>query len=259
MRSKPGQRFDMAELAAHPTTIYVGLPVDKVQTHGLWLRLILSMAIRPISRAKRRPALLVLFLMDEFGTIGKLAVVQNAYGLLAGLNVRLWAFLQDLSQLQRDYPESLNAFLNKNSLLQVLNARDPVSSKYFSDFLGTYTYYDGNSRGLRPVMFPEEIRPQLGSANELYDCDQLVIYPGNRVHMVRQAPYYTDPRWRPYYRPIPVIRPISISSSPPATNRALEQNQRKKAAPPFPSGSENRAAICSEDTCCSALQRKKTS
>lgn len=204
MTSRPGENFDLAELAQRPTTLYIGLPVDRVQTHGRWLRLILTLAIRAIGRAKRAPRLPVMFLLDEFGTLGPLSAVENAYGLLAGLSVRVWSFLQDLNQLQRDYPHSWGTFFSNASLVQVLTARDVTTSKYFSDYLGTYTHplHDRNVIS-RPVLYPEEVRTQIGASDRLYDCDQLVIYPGRGVFRIRQNPYYADPRWRPFYRPIP--------------------------------------------------------
>jgi type IV secretory pathway TraG/TraD family ATPase VirD4 len=46
-------------------------------------------------------------MLDEFGTIGKLNAVAQAYGLMAGLGMIMWAFSQDLNQLKRDYPRPL--------------------------------------------------------------------------------------------------------------------------------------------------------
>ena len=134
--------FNMDDLGSERVTLYVGLPVDRLQTHGRWLRLILTLAIRTLSRRKKPPELPVVLMLDEFGTISPgsgLAMVEQSFGLMAGLGIRVWAFLQDLPQLQRDYPRSWETFVSNASLIQVLNCADATTSEYFSRYLGTMT------------------------------------------------------------------------------------------------------------------------
>jgi len=70
-----------------------------------------SIGIRTVARNTRKLPLPVLFMLDEFGTIGRLSAVAQAYGLMAGLQMVLWAFVQDLVQLKRDYPEDWETFI----------------------------------------------------------------------------------------------------------------------------------------------------
>ena len=81
-------------------------------------------------------------LLDELGTISPgsgLSMVEQSYGLMAGLGIRIWAFLQDLPQLQRDYPQSWETFLSNSSVIQLLNVAENTTSTYFSQYLGNKT------------------------------------------------------------------------------------------------------------------------
>jgi type IV secretory pathway TraG/TraD family ATPase VirD4 len=144
--------FDMAELASGKVTIYLVLPPDRLQTHGRWLRMLLTLAIRTMARQSTPPEMPVLFMLDEMGTIGALSMIEQSYGLMAGLGIRLWGFLQDLPQLQRDYPNSWETFISNSSILQALNVGDLTTSKYFSEYIGNKTIEvnKGFSKHTRP-------------------------------------------------------------------------------------------------------------
>jgi len=134
--------FNLGDLATSKVTLYLVLPVDRLRTHGRWLRLILTLAIRAISKAKDSPKFPVTFILDELGTISPgsgLSMVEQSYGLMAGLGIRIWAFLQDLPQLQRDYRHSWETFISNSSVIQLLNVADNTTAKYFSDYLGNST------------------------------------------------------------------------------------------------------------------------
>jgi type IV secretion system protein VirD4 len=131
--------FNLAEIGTGKVSLYLVLPVDKLATHGRWLRLVLTLAIRILSRQRKPPELPVLFVLDEMGTIGPLAMVEQSFGLMAGLGIRVWGFLQDLAQLQRDYPQSWETFWSNASMVQILTCGDLNTSRHVSDYLGSYT------------------------------------------------------------------------------------------------------------------------
>lgn len=132
-----GGVFD--DLTQSPTTIYLVLPVDKLQTFGRWLRLMVSIGIRSVSRYAGKLPLPVLFMLDEFGTIGKLSAVSQAYGLMAGLNMSIWAFLQDLNQLKHFYPDEWETFIANSQAVNFFNIGDQFTAEYFSKMMGTRT------------------------------------------------------------------------------------------------------------------------
>lgn len=131
--------FSFDDLINGLATIYLVLPVDKLQTYGRWLRLMVSIGIRTIARNVRQRRVPVLFVLDEFGTIGKLSAVEQAYGLMAGLQMVLWAFVQDLVQLKRDYPDSWETFIGNSEAVTFMSAMDQFTARYASELLGTTT------------------------------------------------------------------------------------------------------------------------
>jgi type IV secretion system protein VirD4 len=136
--------FSFDELCGGKASVYLVLPMDKLQTHARWLRLMVSIAIRAVTR--RAPAgLPVLFMLDEFGTIGKLNMVAQAYGLSAGRGMIMWTFSQDLNQLKRDYPEEWETFIGNSQAVTCFNVMDNFTTEYVSKMLGTQTIEQVNT------------------------------------------------------------------------------------------------------------------
>ena len=143
--------FSFDELCDGNASVYLVLPMDKLQTHARWLRLMVSIAIRAVTRkggvsapsrgggSQGPSGLPVLFMLDEFGTIGKLNMVAQAYGLSAGRGMIMWTFSQDLNQLKRDYPEEWETFIGNSQALTCFNVMDNFTAEYVSKFLGTQT------------------------------------------------------------------------------------------------------------------------
>jgi len=194
-----------------PLTIYLVLPVDKLQTHGRWLRLLISIAIRTVARNSAKLSLPVLFILDEFGTVGRLSAVAQAYGLMAGLQLCLWAFVQDLTQLKHDYPDEWETFIGNSDIVTGFGLMDQTTCEYFSRVLGKTTvervsqatknqregtfffstanpdYASMNDQVFqRDLLTPEEIRGASSDRGFLF-------WRGNPV-ILRLVPYYNVPK-----------------------------------------------------------------
>lgn len=218
--------FDLAELATGRVTLYLVLPLDKLQTHGRWLRIILTLAIRAIAKQPTPPAVPVVFLLDEMGTVGPLQAVENAYGLLAGVGIRIVGYLQNLPQLIRDYPSSWETFFSNASVVQGLAVSDKTTSEYLSDLMGTYTIerlsYEsaqarkhekglvgvGDSAYARPVRMPQEIREVPAELS-------LTRIMGGTNLLLRRMPYHAEAGWYDWYRATPQHpkkpRPVTVA------------------------------------------------
>jgi type IV secretion system protein VirD4 len=143
--------FSFDELCGGNISVYLVLPPDKLETYARWLRLMVSIAIRAVSRGTggtkavelarpRSPhGLPALFMLDEFGTIGKLNAVAQAYGLMAGLGMIMWVFAQDLNQLKRDYPDHWETFIGNSQAMTCFGVMDNFTADYISKMLGTAT------------------------------------------------------------------------------------------------------------------------
>jgi type IV secretion system protein VirD4 len=150
-RNMESSDFSFEELCGGNISIYLVLPPDKLESYARWLRLMVSIAIRAVARGSggsrlpnvSRPqgaaGLPALFVLDEFGTIGKLNTVAQAYGLMAGLGMIMWAFVQDLNQLKRDYPEHWETFIGNSQAVTCFGVMDNFTAEYISKFLGTST------------------------------------------------------------------------------------------------------------------------
>jgi type IV secretion system protein VirD4 len=149
--------FSFDELCGGNISVYLVLPPDKLQTYARWLRLMISAGIRAVARGsagsksldlhRAQPAsgLPALFMLDEFGTIGKLNAVAQAYGLMAGLGMIIWTFSQDLNQLKRDYPEHWETFIGNSQAITCFGVMDNFTAEYISKMLGTQTIEHANT------------------------------------------------------------------------------------------------------------------
>jgi len=133
--------FGFEEICTGNASIYLVLPPDKLDTYARWLRLMVSAGLRAVARGGSRSplGLPALFMLDEFGTIGKLDAVARAYGLMAGLGMILWTFSQDLNQLKRDYPDHWQTFIGNSQAVTCFGVGDNFTAEYVSKMLGTQT------------------------------------------------------------------------------------------------------------------------
>ena len=128
-------------------------------------------------------------MLDEFGTIGKLNAVAQAYGLMAGLGMIMWAFAQDLNQLKRDYPEHWETFIGNSQAVTCFGVMDNFTADYISKMLGTATIEQVNvstsmARRLRPAQRTHrsgQISENVGSNfDQLLDADDEPSAPASR-------------------------------------------------------------------------------
>jgi type IV secretion system protein VirD4 len=132
--------FRFEDLKREPMTVYLVLPADRLNTFGRWLRLLIQQAITVTARnIADKPPLPILFLLDEMAALGRLSMVEQAYGLMAGFGMQLWGIVQDLSQLHRIYGDGWQTFIGNSGVLQYFGSRDKMTAEYFSDLCGVAT------------------------------------------------------------------------------------------------------------------------
>lgn len=131
--------FKLASLRGdRPTTIYLCLPVGRMESHFRWLRLIAQMACTVLEQLgtypRNRPP--ILFMMEEFATLGHMEIMERAAAYFPGFGVKLWAILQDVTQLQRYYKRSWETFLGNAGLVQCFANGDEATLSYLAERLG---------------------------------------------------------------------------------------------------------------------------
>lgn len=123
-------------LKRKPTSIYLVLPASRMGTHYRWLRLVLTLAMTALEREENQTGRPVLFILEEFPTLGHMQLIEAAAGLMAGYEVKLWTVMQDLSQIQAHYPKSWETFLGNAGIIEAFGNTDSTTLEYLSKRLG---------------------------------------------------------------------------------------------------------------------------
>ena len=122
-----------------PVTVYLCLPPRYLATHARWLRLMINgilAAAETTPQDQAEDAHRILAILDEFPVLGYMRTLEAAVGYMAGYGIRIWAILQDLNQLKRDYPRSWETFLGNTGLQQFFGNTDQTTLEYLSKALG---------------------------------------------------------------------------------------------------------------------------
>ena len=225
-------------LKQYPTSVYLVLPPDRLSSYGRWLRLMVTLTITVMARAKGEQK--VLFLLDEFAALGPLPAVQTAMGLMAGYGVQIWPILQDLNQLRALYRVSAGTFLSNAAVLQSFGTADHETAKHLSEMLGQKTievtgYGNNQSQKMgepfensssssqntsevgRSLLMPDEIRRMDAKYELLFVQGQTPI----RALKVR---YYEDRAFKDLTRPLRPEEPKPTLFLPAAPRDEQRQN-----------------------------------
>ncbi len=117
-----------------PATILLCLPVGRMQSHYRWLRLVVQLACTVLERmgVYPRDRTPILFMMEEFATLGHMEIMERAAAYFPGFGIKLWAIIQDVSQLQRNYSQSYETFLGNSGLTQCFANGDQPTLDYIA-------------------------------------------------------------------------------------------------------------------------------
>ena len=91
------------------------------------------------SHPRNEDTLPVLFIMDEFAQLGYMECIEAAMGYIAGYGVRMWFFLQDISQLKLHYPESWSMFMANTDYKCFFGINDYNTAELVSNMIGNTT------------------------------------------------------------------------------------------------------------------------
>jgi len=144
--------FKFEDLKTAAMSIYLVLPADRLHPFARWLRLLIQQSITVNARnIADKPEKPVLFILDEMPALGKLAVIEQAYGLMAGFGMQLWSFVQDLSQLERLYGKGWQSFIANTGMINYFGSTDRMTAEYFSALCGETTVWNFSSALSRAI------------------------------------------------------------------------------------------------------------
>lgn len=127
--------FKLSDLKDGKTTVYIVIPPDMLVEHKRFMRLFVNLTIREMVKGYRS-AKPVLFILDEFFSLGPLKQLEEAAGLMGSYNIKLWPILQNLTQLIELYPRNWETFLSNAGMIQVFGLNDLKTERYFTEKLG---------------------------------------------------------------------------------------------------------------------------
>ena len=138
--------FKFEDLKKTKMTIYLILPSDRLGAFGRFLRLLVQQAITVNARnIEDKPEKPVLFILDEMPALGRLTMVEQAYGLMAGYDIQLWGICQDLCQLRKVYGQDYESFIGNSGAIAYFGSPDKTSAEYFSAMCGVTTVWNFSS------------------------------------------------------------------------------------------------------------------
>lgn len=205
--------FKFEDLKAKPMTIYLVLPADRLNTFGRWLRLLVQQAITINARnIEEKPEKSILFMLDEFAALGRLSMVEQAFGLMAGYGMQIWAIVQDFNQLERIYGKGWQSFVSNAGMINYFGSSDKMTAEYFSSMCGETTVWNlssavstafgttsGKSGGLSETTTNSDTRA--ASQRKLIYPDELMRFGKNKqivfienMHPLRarKTPWFLD-------------------------------------------------------------------
>lgn len=185
--SLQGEGFDLADLKKEAMTVYLCLPGRHMGTCGRWLRLFVNLALQAMERTTvfigGRPGETatgspVLFVLDEFATLGHMRQIEDAAGQIAGYGVKLWPILQDLGQLKALYKERWETFMGNAGILQFFGNNDLTTLEWVSKRLGSTTIEQLSGSQVSPGA------ARSGSVGESYAPRTTAILEPDEISMV---------------------------------------------------------------------------
>lgn len=137
-------RFSM--LKEQPTTLYAVLPPHYLKVHARALRAIVNAGIGAATKggASNVP---ILFILDEFYSLGRMDTLMAAIANIRSYGVRLWPILQNLAQLEELYGRNWTSFWANTGQVQVFASNDKETQEHVALVLGMGVLWDRDQEG----------------------------------------------------------------------------------------------------------------
>lgn len=134
--------FNIMDFKRKLTTVYVGLTPDNLKRLQPLMQVFYQQATEFLSRKlpSKEDPYGVMFMMDEFPTLGKMEQFQTGIAYFRGYNVRLFLIIQDTEQLKGIYEEAgMNSFLSNSTYRVTFAANNMETANLISQLCGNKT------------------------------------------------------------------------------------------------------------------------
>lgn len=132
-----------------------------------------------MTRSKAKPQKQVLFMLDEFPSLGFMPVILDGLAYLAGYGAKLWVFAQSLSQLRATYGDAWQLFPNSAGAFTAFNINDMETANYIEQMLGQTDEYMQNYFAPEEVIkrcsvpWPDNHKGVTNQMNEVWEAKAL--------------------------------------------------------------------------------------
>ena len=133
--------FLFADLAKTPTTVYLTIPLQKMNTEFRFLRAMVGMAFVALKEQRDATEASVLFVLDEFAALRDMPFMRDAVAQMRSSGAWFWFFVQDVAQLEGVYNDWSHVFLSQTDHQIFFGATsDPQTKWHISTNLGVGTF-----------------------------------------------------------------------------------------------------------------------
>lgn len=196
--------FSFKELRERPTTLYLNIPFVDSESLRPVVALLLLNAMDDLANEEfnEEHEEKVLFLLDEFTSIGKLKIMDRITD-LAGYGIRLFCIIQNLGQLNLVYGSDMSRVIQSNFKVKVFfGIDDHETSNVVSKHMGektvrkrTKSYKSGSGAIDAPTINESRERVPLMTPSEITlmpDKNMLILKTGQRPVRCKKIVYYKD-------------------------------------------------------------------
>lgn len=176
--------FNIQDFKKQKTTIYVGLTPDNINRLQKLMQVFYQQATEFLSRKmpdlKEEPYG-VLFLMDEFPTLGKMDQFKTGIAYFRGYRVRLFLIIQDTQQLKGIYEDAgMNSFLSNSTFRITFAANNYETANLISQLCGNKTVKQASQS--RPKFF--DLNPATRTMN-ISEVQRALLLPQEVIQLPR--------------------------------------------------------------------------
>lgn len=235
--------FDLQSLKKRKQSVFVGVTPDNLQRLEPLLKVFYQQATDFMTRnmPKKDEPWGVMFMLDEFPSLGEMPQFQVGIAYFRGFRVKLFLIVQDTQQLKGIYEEAgMNSFLSNSYYRVTYSANNIETANMISQLVGNKTvtqeshnkpkFMDFNpgsrtmqvSETQRALLLPQEVI-------QLPRDEQIILVESFAPIKCKKIFYYKDPFFKKRLLP-----PASVPTQEPYDPR----KKKKVAAAPPPPGAD---------------------
>ncbi len=256
--------FNVLEFKKKKTTVYVGLTPDNISRLQKLMQVFYQQATEFLSRKmpnlKEEPYG-VMFLLDEFPTLGKMEQFKSGIAYFRGYRVRLFLIIQDTQQLKGTYEEAgMNSFLSNSTFRITFAANNYETANLISQLCGNKTvkqtshsaprFFDLNpatrtmntSEVQRALLLPQEVI-------QLPRDEQIVLIESMPPIKSKKIRYFDDKFFMARLLPptfVPTQKPYDASKDPALEDEAAPATEEENDIDSVDTGAEFEAENTSD-------------